>query len=258
MCRRRQSRSRDQAIQRLRISTRPRRSRVLHPRIHCEHDVRAIRREIETANGLVLTLVQAISPGASAESQSDPGEARLSELQSLAVLIRDIDSRRQRLSYFSTQFHKPVRFELPVPLKDFSGETRRAVTVYQDIRYRAQSTQEQVSAGFGAITACFLPMLYAILGACAYLLRMFEEQLRKRTFTGRDKTNARLIVAGIGGLVVGLFGSFGEGHGITLPPLALAFLVGYGTDVFFYFLDGLLSMFARPNKEPVATEPAKS
>jgi hypothetical protein len=83
-------------------------------------------------------------------------------------------------------------------------------------------------------------MLYALLGACAYLLRTFEEQVKKRTFTGADRPTARFLIAAIGGVVVGLFGDFGTGHGASLPPLAIAFLVGYAVDVFFSFLDGML------------------
>jgi hypothetical protein len=40
--------------------------------------------------------------------------------------------------------------------------------------------------------------------------------------------------------VVGLFDNFTIGQGASIPPLAIAFLVGYGVEVFFSFLDGLL------------------
>ena len=93
-------------------------------------------------------------------------------------------------------------------------------------------------------------MLYAVLGACAYLIRSFEEQIKTRTFTGMDKPTARFLIAGIGALVVGLFGDFGVGHGASLPPLAIAFMVGYAADVFFSFLDGLLQTFGRSRAEP--------
>jgi hypothetical protein len=66
-----------------------------------------------------------------------------------------------------------------------------------------------------------------------------------RTFTGSEKLMARFLIAGIGGLVVGLFGNFGANQGTVLSPLAIAFLVGYGADVFFVFLDGLLQAFGR-------------
>jgi hypothetical protein len=99
-------------------------------------------------------------------------------------------------------------------------------------------------------------MLYALLGSCAYLIRSFEEQMKARTFTGVEKTTARFLIAGIGGLVVGLFGNFGVDPGHALPPLPSPFLVGYAVDVFFYFLDGLLHAFTRGRGEaPARTAP---
>jgi type III secretory pathway component EscS len=45
-------------------------------------------------------------------------------------------------------------------------------------------------------------------------------------------------IAVIAGLVVGLFNNFTQG--ISLSPLAVAFLVGYGVEIFFSFLDTFL------------------
>jgi hypothetical protein len=45
------------------------------------------------------------------------------------------------------------------------------------------------------------------------------------------------MTAAIAGAVVGLF-NFGQG--ISVSPLAIAFLVGYAVDVFFTFLERLI------------------
>ena len=87
------------------------------------------------------------------------------------------------------------------------------------------------------------PVLYALLGAGAYLLRMFEDQIKSRTLVSGDRHVARFLIAGIGGLVVGLFNNVAQG--ITFSPFAIAFLAGYAVDVFFTFLEGLLQMFRR-------------
>lgn len=219
----------------------------------------AIRKDIDLANGLAVTLVRDIRPApatASTEGSDNAATGNLQlhdqnevkDLQLFASTIRDIHARAKRLSFLGpTPAHdqKLARFELPVPLVDFSGATKDAIKTYQNVRYFAQSTQEAVSTSFGAVASCVLPALYGLLGACAFLIRMFEGQIKARTFTGMDRPTAHFLIAGIGGLVVGLFGDFGAGHGSVLPPLALAFLVGYGVDVFFYFLDGLLQTFAR-------------
>lgn len=215
----------------------------------------AIRKDIDIANALAVTLVHAISPPLvpTEANQSQPFERlQLEQLQGLAATTRDIDRRARSLSLFATGEHNPPFewIELQVPVIDFPKQTVEAIENYQLVRYFAQHVQEDVSVLFGALTTNFLPGLYALLGACAYLIRMFEKDVKARSFTGRERTAARFIVAGIGGLVVGLFGNLGTGSGAALPPLALAFLVGYGVDFFFYFLDGLLQTFGRTKPSP--------
>jgi hypothetical protein len=229
----------------------------------------AIRKDIEVANALAVTLTHELRP-ASADQRSSKatamvddsglqlGEKQIKDLQQFAATIRAIDARAAQLNLFAAYAvpdpYAHVRagdgkmkavFELPAGLPNLSDAATQKIELYQDVRHFAQSVQEAVSTSFGAMASCILPMLYALLGACAYLLRSFEDQIKTRSFTGADKPTARFLIAGIGGLVVGLFGNFGAGHGATLPPLAIAFLVGYAADVFFSFLEGLLQTFSR-------------
>jgi hypothetical protein len=74
--------------------------------------------------------------------------------------------------------------------------------------------------------------------------RSLEEQIKLRTFTKSDAHTARFLMAAIGGGVVGMFNNFNISQNVV-TPLALAFLVGYATDVFFSFLEGLLQTFTR-------------
>jgi hypothetical protein len=85
--------------------------------------------------------------------------------------------------------------------------------------------------------------MYALLGAVAYLLRSYEEEFKNRTLNVSGNKSARLLIAGIGGLVVGQFNNVTQGINVT--PFAVAFLVGYAVDVFFAFLEGLLQMFIK-------------
>jgi hypothetical protein len=52
-----------------------------------------------------------------------------------------------------------------------------------------------------------------------------------------------------------LFNNFAITQGASVPPLAIAFLVGYGVDVFFAFLEGLLQTFTR--NSATSSPPAK-
>jgi hypothetical protein len=108
--------------------------------------------------------------------------------------------------------------------------------VYQDVRNYANAVTENEAVTWGAIGNIVLPLLYALLGACAAALRAFTQQFSARTFAPTYATPARFYIAGIGGGVIGLFNNI-FGQSISVSPLALAFLVGYAADMFFSFLD---------------------
>jgi hypothetical protein len=118
---------------------------------------------------------------------------------------------------------------------------------YQAVRNFANTLQENVTVYYGAIATCILPVLYALLGAGAYLLRLYEDQINSRTFVGGNRHISRFLIAGIGGVVVG---QFNVTQNVTITPFAVAFLVGYAADAFFAFLDGFLQMFKRSAGNP--------
>jgi hypothetical protein len=82
--------------------------------------------------------------------------------------------------------------------------------------------------------------------------------MKTRTFTMSVANSARFLIAGIGGAVVGLFNNFSVTQGASIPPLAVAFLVGYAVDVFFAFLDSLLQSFTRTRSAATAPVPSAS
>jgi hypothetical protein len=246
----------------------------------------AIRTDITTANDLLVKLRSELGTAAAPSAgtadqpklppQLSEGEV-LTQLQQYASLVRAIDARSRQLNWFV--FHAEwdsfseyrwsalqtddvrkknleimnQKFQLPVGVLNMPLALDNLTTTYQDVRSFAQDILDMVSVYYGAITACLLPVLYALLGACAYLLRSFEEELRTLTFTPSSRANwARFLVAGIGGAVVGLFGNFTITQGASISPLAIAFLVGYAVDVFFSFLEGLLRSFTKPKNTPPA------
>jgi hypothetical protein len=135
-----------------------------------------------------------------------------------------------------------MEITVPAVIKD---EVEKKTPIYQAVRYFAKDIQERTTLFYGALSNFLLPPLYAILGACAYLLRTFSEQIKARTFAPSVAASARFIIAAIGGGVVGLFSNFTLGQGTSLSPLAIAFVVGYATDIFFSFLDGLQQAFTK-------------
>ena len=240
----------------------------------------AIRKDVETANKLAVKLGDELGPlqVAQAPGTEQSGAVTLPhgvtrkdvivDLQEFAATIRAIDARARQLNFFvayrvadpfaehrSDRLKMKEFFELPQPLgvPDLAGAATQKISALQDVRHFAQSIQETVSTFYGAITTCILPVLYALLGACAFLLRSFEEQIKTRTFTLSDAHLARFVIAAIGGAVVGLFNNFTLTQSASIPPLAIAFLVGYAVDVFFSFLEGLLQTFNRSRSQTGAS-----
>jgi hypothetical protein len=225
----------------------------------------SIQKDTATANDLALRLVgevQLIRTGGSGTPTNVSQADMLKELQQFTVLIRSLNAHARQLVRLSPpvlglrgsapQEGFDVSLELAVPLLDLKAESDEAETkvkLYQRVRFKAATAQEAAAIWNGAGTTCLLPFLYAVLGACAYLLRLYEEQRRTRTFI-QDGHRARFFIAGIGGLVVGLFDKFNLSQGESLSPLAVAFLVGYAVDVFFSFLEGLLRAFGRTGDTP--------
>jgi hypothetical protein len=228
-----------------------------------------LKADIATANDLAVRLRAQVGPpnaGAAQKQGNETSDALvISELQQYASAIRAIDSRTRQLNALVLSAERDpfaairndreklhAKFQLPAGLPDFAKAADERTTVYQDVRYFAQSVLDDVSFFYGAVTACLLPVLYALLGTCAYLLRTFEQQIATRTFMPSFADSARFLIAGIGGAVVGLFNDFVIGQGASIPPLALAFLVGYAVDVFFAFLETMLQTFSKAPPAPHA------
>jgi hypothetical protein len=244
----------------------------------------AVRTDIATANDLAVKLrsqlgtpattgPSAANPAVPTRSLAEPppgmstSEA-VAELQQYAATIRSIDARSRQLNWFVFGVERdpfaairkePTKlrlvFELPSALPNLALAADDRTTVFQQVRYFGQDVLDDVSIFYGAITTCILPVLYALLGTCAYLLRNFEQQMSARTFLPSNANSARFLIAGIGGAVVGLFNNFNVTQGASIPPLAIAFLVGYAVDVFFAFLEGLLQTFSRVPGTAAQTPP---
>jgi hypothetical protein len=248
----------------------------------------AIRADITTANELAVKLrTQLGTPSLEvldAAREANPPDTPppplpagvdqtevILELQQYASAIRTIEARARQLNFLV--FHAEMdpfdlerkdkdpdkireKFRLPLGLRNLAVAAENRTFVYQRVKYFAQSSLDDVSVYYGAITACILPVLYALLGTCAYLLRSFEQQMALRTFTPSVANSARFLIAAIGGAVVGLFNNFSITQGASIPPLAIAFLVGYAVDVFFAFLEGLLQAFSKTTPHAPVPVPA--
>ena len=217
----------------------------------------SIANDIASANQLVVTLhtqIEAPNAPAGEATQIVPINA-LSDLQEFASTMRSIYRHTKELTWFvpgaeTDPLRKGTRLELDTNLAGQIGPMRKNLDeltdAYQQIRSYAKYVQDDGAGAYGAVTTCILPIFYALLGACAYLLRIFSGQLATRTFAPSYSTIARFVIASIAGGIVGLFNNFGTGQLATLSPLAIAFVAGYAADVFFSFIDGAVQVVSKP------------
>jgi hypothetical protein len=248
----------------------------------------AVRTDITTANDLAVKLRAELGTADAPKggTPDKPLPSSLSEadvigqLQLYASTLRGIDARTRQLNAFvlgaardpyidlrwdpkksakennDNQLKLKALFQLPIGVPNMPKTVDDLTSTYQDDRLFAQDTLDLVSVYYGAIATCILPALYALLGTCAYLLRSFEQQMAIRTFMPTVANSARFLIAAIGGAVVGLFNNFNITQGATIPPLAIAFLVGYAVDVFFTFLESLIGAFTKNKSNTPSPPPA--
>ncbi len=97
-----------------------------------------------------------------------------------------------------------------------------------------------------------LPLLYGLLGACVYVLRMLTTEMRNLTYEleSNIRYHMRVQLGALSGLAIGWFAS-SPGIGLSLnavSPFALAFLAGYSVEVLFSIMDGLIASFSNHSK----------
>jgi hypothetical protein len=109
----------------------------------------------------------------------------------------------------------------------------------------------QISAGYIEFLSNYLlPILYGIVGACAFILRELSRRITDKTMTRawHIRLRIRWLLGALAGFSVAWF-SKSEGTPLpTLPsitPFALAFVAGYGIELVFAAMDALIAAFSR-------------
>jgi hypothetical protein len=129
------------------------------------------------------------------------------------------------------------------PTANDSADFIQIWETYQPIQVYAENLREFVTFWYGGIAASVLPICYALLGASAWMLRQMQVAIQARTFDASVKSG-RMLVAAIAGTIIGLFNGLLFSSGLSLSPLAWAFVAGYSSDTLFRLLDGVLRIRA--------------
>jgi hypothetical protein len=96
-----------------------------------------------------------------------------------------------------------------------------------------------------------LPVLYGLLGASVYVLRTIAREISEVTYTGDRGHLLRLALGTLSGLIIGWFVFLLPGQSIvtSISPLALAFIVGYNTEILFALMDRVIAVFTKDPEE---------
>ena len=97
-----------------------------------------------------------------------------------------------------------------------------------------------------AFQAYVLPLLYGLLGACTYVLRMLSRDVRSYSYTpdSHVRYKIRLVLGTLSGLAITWFFEPGSETLKSLSPLALAFLAGYSVEILFAAMDRFVAAFS--------------
>jgi hypothetical protein len=203
---------------------------------------------IDQGNSLIVQLRTNLGPNFAANTGKLNDYDTIIKIQQLYTTTRALYVTANEIGYtlfglMPTSPKEPTRIQPGLPNVAKTLETM--IPEFQDIRQYGQTARDLVAVLYGAISACILPVLYALIGVCAKLLGQFEQQIRTRTYVQSEANSAHFVVAAIAGGVVGLFNNFTLGQSASVSPLAIAFLVGFSVDVFFSFLETLLQSFVK-------------
>jgi hypothetical protein len=129
-------------------------------------------------------------------------------------------------------------------------------TIFRPSPFQIESASKNAVAGqvIDVMQKWFLPLLYGALGAMVFVVRTLSVQARDRLFREEARVTLvlRVFLGMISGLAIGWFWTSGaqpstnSGGPIsvsTLSPFALAFVAGYGVELFFALLDKVVSTF---------------
>ena len=123
------------------------------------------------------------------------------------------------------------------------------------LQTRRASTRAIAGQVIDVMQKWLLPLLYGALGAMVFVVRTLSTQARDRLFRKEALVSLvlRVFLGMISGLAIGWFWTHDSSAATnaaggpmslsTLSPFALAFIAGYGVEVFFALLDKIVSTF---------------
>ena len=144
----------------------------------------------------------------------------------------------------------------PSPAPDVTAkENKDSDSLFGPNEFQTRRASTRAIAGqvIDVMQKWLLPLLYGALGAMVFVVRTLSMQARDRLFRreGLVSLVLRVFLGMISGLAIGWFWGHDSGPTktggamtlSTLSPFALAFIAGYGVELFFALLDKIVSTF---------------
>ncbi|MCP4340868.1 MAG: hypothetical protein GY799_18760 [Desulfobulbaceae bacterium] len=119
----------------------------------------------------------------------------------------------------------------------------------EEYRFRNKALHNWAQQVLQGLSAYLLPMIYGLVGACAFVLRSMSKQIRDLTFSGADSTvqyMLRLVLGVLAGISIGWFlkpDPSPQGLVSSISPLAVAFVAGYSVEMLFTAMDKVITAF---------------
>ena len=114
-----------------------------------------------------------------------------------------------------------------------------------EVETNVYKIQQNANLLIGIIGGFVLPILFGLAGAVTFVIRGISNQIQTSTFSNNSPIRhlMRVSLGAFAGIVVGLFTTIT--NTLSLPPLAIAFLAGYGVEALFSTFDDLIQRFKK-------------
>jgi hypothetical protein len=131
---------------------------------------------------------------------------------------------------------------------------------YAAMKARNKLLVTQISAKFVliALQTYFLPLLYGLMGAIMYALRMLANEIKNLTYDtdSQIRYRLRIFIGAIAGLMIGLFINPEEIEIFNLiAPMAISFIAGYNVELLFSYMDRIIQELSKKTKPEETTAP---
>jgi hypothetical protein len=158
-------------------------------------------------------------------------------------------------NYYADQLRNPADGKTGNP-DHLIGMKERLLNMkldYAAMKARNKLFVTQISAKFVLISlqTYFLPLLYGLMGALMYALRILANEIKSLTYDtdAQIRYRLRIFIGAIAGLMIGLFINPEEIEIFNLiAPMAISFIAGYNVELLFSFMDRIIQELSKKIK----------